>query len=118
MKDLAPGIYRQRLLIEGLFATRVDEAFLLRFFETLTTGLGLSAYTAPFVSDSTGFGQSDNQGYEAFLPLIESGIALYTWTEARFLSMIIYTCKSFDAKEAVRITRDEFALDPVEWREF
>ena len=60
-------------------------------------------------------GRSENAGYYAFVPLIDSGIAAYFWTGPRFLSVVIYTCKGFDEASAVRFTGEFFALegDPV-----
>ena len=36
MKDLAPDIFRQRLLIEGFFSVNVEEQTIKDFFENLT----------------------------------------------------------------------------------
>jgi S-adenosylmethionine/arginine decarboxylase-like enzyme len=118
MKDLAPQIYRQRLLIEGYYPENVGRQQILGFFKTLTSALEVAAYTDPFISLSEGHGQRRNQGYEAFQPLIESGIALYTWNEDRFLSLIIYTCKAFSAEVATETTVRYFALDPFTSSQF
>ena len=112
MENLAPQIFRQRLLIEGFYAGDVDRARILSFFDQITDALSVTAYTRPFVSPSEGHGQLASQGYEAFLPLIESGIALYTWNQARFLSLIIYTCKPFRNELALETTVRFFELDP------
>lgn len=117
-KDLAPHIFRQRLLIEGYYPEAVGRAQILSFLETLTSALKVTAYTDPFISLSEGYGQRRNQGYEAFQPLIESGIALYTWNEDRFLSLIIYTCKAFSARIATETTVQFFDLDPFTSSEF
>ena len=42
---------------------------------------------------------------DAFLPLVDSGIAAYFWTGRRFFSIVLYTCKAFDADAAVGYTR-------------
>ncbi|GAB5450445.1 MAG: hypothetical protein Hals2KO_07730 [Halioglobus sp.] len=118
MEDLAPHIYRQRLLIEGIYQREVDVDTILAYFDTLATGLGVTAAGKPVVNDSTGKGKVENQGIEAFLPLIESGVALYTWESSRFLSLIIYTCRAFDKDQAVDITREFFALSQSQHKEF
>ncbi|MEK9722799.1 MAG: hypothetical protein VW405_04855 [Rhodospirillaceae bacterium] len=56
-------------------------------------------------------GQDENAGFDAFVPLIDSGISAYFWTRPRFLSIVFYTCKGFDADAAVAFTRDYFAID-------
>ena len=63
-------------------------------------------------------GKNINQGYDAFIPLIDSGIALYVWTNVMFFSVVIYTCKSFDSAEAIRLTTQFFSADTIHTHEF
>jgi S-adenosylmethionine decarboxylase len=118
MKDLAPDIYRQRLLIEGLYEIDVQVETVHQFFNALLTGLGANAAGDAIVNSSLGQGKLENQGIEAFLPLIESGVALYTWQSSRFISLIIYTCKAFDEDKALAIVADFFELSQVESKSF
>ena len=118
MRDLAPDIYRQRLLIEGIYEIEVDVAAIHRFFDTLLSDLNVSAAGEPLVNSSLGQGLPQNQGIEAFLPLIESGVALYTWQDARFLSIILYTCKPFEEQKALEIVTDFFQLSRIEHKNF
>lgn len=118
MKDLAPHIYRQRLLIEGIYDREVDAATVREFFDLLLKELGMTAAGDPIVNVSDGLGKPENQGIEAFMPLIESGIALYTWDSSNFLSLIIYTCKAYDDPQAIEITREFFQLSQFECKPF
>lgn len=118
MKDLAPQIYRQRLLIEGLYEIDVQVDTVHEFFAALLTGLGVNAAGEAIVNSSLGQGKPENQGIEAFMPLIESGVALYTWQSSRFISLIIYTCKAFDDERALAIVADFFQLSQVESKTF
>jgi len=118
MKDLAPHIYRQRLLIEGIYSIDVNTDTVLDFFQALLQGLGMTQAGAPIVNLSDGLGKPENRGIEAFMPLIESGIALYTWESSRFLSLIIYTCKRYDNERACEITREFFQLSDIESKPF
>jgi hypothetical protein len=110
MEDLAPDIVRQRLLIEGFFTIDIDEAVITRYFDQVTAALALRTYGAPTIFAPRGEGSEDNEGYDAFIPLIDSGISLYVWTAPRFLSVVAFTCKHFDVSEAVSVTRDFFGL--------
>ncbi|MBR7831727.1 S-adenosylmethionine decarboxylase [Actinospica durhamensis] len=110
MEDLAPDILRQRLLIEGFFTIDVDGATITRYFEELTSALSLRVYGTPTIFAPGGEGRAENQGYDAFIPLIDSGISLYVWSAKRFLSVIIFTCKNFDAERALTFTRDFFQM--------
>jgi S-adenosylmethionine/arginine decarboxylase-like enzyme len=118
MKNLAPQIFRQRLLIEGLFSIRLDQQILADYMTGLAGHLGLHAYGQPAIYSPGGLGKEENQGYDAFLPLIDSGIAAYVWSSARFFSVVMYTCARFDADAAVQFTREFFAADEVATMEF
>jgi S-adenosylmethionine decarboxylase len=118
MQDLAPDIVRQRLLIEGYFTTDVDQAAIERYFDGLTSALELRAYGSPTIFAPAGLGREENQGYDAFVPLIDSGISLYVWSQPRFLSVVVFTCKRFDADRAVDFTRDFFAMGEVASQQF
>ena len=108
MKKIAPEIIRQRLLIEGYFQREIVEKDISSFFEGITSELGLRVYGKPTIHATGNQGKKINQGFDAFIPLIDSGIALYVWGNAKFFSMVIYTCKSFDVKKAVEFTKDFF----------
>lgn len=80
MNDLAPDITRQRLLIEGFYAIEVDEQAIASYFQQVAAALSLRAYGEPTIFSPSGLGKGDNQGYDAFIPLIDSGISLYVWS--------------------------------------
>jgi len=114
MKNIAPNIVRQRLLIEGLYQTEVNEDVIKNYFIEITKALSLRMHGEPIVFSPSGVGKSENQGYDAFVPLIDSGISLYVWSSAKFLSLIIYTCKSFDSDVALRVTKEFFKIKEIE----
>ena len=118
MQDLAPNIYRQRLLIEGIYEIDVEVETVERFFDTLLKALEVRAAGDVLVNSSLGKGKEENQGIEAFLPLIESGVAVYTWHSANFLSLIIYTCKAFDEEKALDTVRSFFKLSDMVHKSF
>ncbi len=108
MRDLAPGIVRQRLLVEALFTVEVDEPFIDRFLHGLAEHLELRTYAQATIVAPGGRGRAENEGFDAFLPLIDSGISLYVWTAARFLACVLFTCTAFDADEAVAFINRSF----------
>lgn len=118
MRRLAPDILRQRLLIEGYYTVPVDRETIERFFATLTEGLGLRMYGEPVIFSPGGIGKEENQGFDAFVPLIDSGISLYVWANARFLSCVVYTCKAFDEACALEMTREFFGMTETESESF
>jgi len=118
MRDLAPDIVRQRILIEGYYSVTIDEEVIREFFARITNRLDLRTYDVPVIFAPQGEGKSDNEGYDAFIPLIDSGISLYVWTGPRFLSVVAFTCKAFDAAAAVDATREFFAMTEIEHQAF
>jgi S-adenosylmethionine decarboxylase len=110
VKDLAPQITRQRLLVEGYYTIEVDRAAVDRYLHGVAAHLGLRAYDAATIFSPGGQGKAENQGFDAFLPLIDSGISLYLWSSARFFSTILYTCRRFDERAAIAFTREYFGV--------
>ncbi len=118
MENLAPDIFRQRFVIEGFVGISVDRDIIVKFFEEVTSGLSLRMYGEPIVFSPGGEGKEENQGFDAFVPLIDSGISLYFWSSARFLSVVIYTCKGFDEERALAITKKFFQIEKITTQSF
>ncbi|MFQ5531974.1 MAG: S-adenosylmethionine decarboxylase [Candidatus Nanoarchaeia archaeon] len=118
MKDLAPHIIRKRLLIEGFYKINVDEEVIKKYFEKITKELGLRTYGPPIIHSPSGEGKEVNQGYDAFVPLIDSGIYVGAWTNEKFLSAVIYTCKDFNVNKAVEVTKEFWKINEVESKQF
>lgn len=110
-KPIAPEIFRQRLLIEGFFAREVDRQVIADYLLGIAAHLDLRTYGEPVVfAPASSEGSAENAGFDAFVPLIDSGISGYFWTGQRFLSIVLYTCKGFDEDAAVAYTETYFAI--------
>ena len=118
MRDLAPDILRQRLLLEGYYTRSVDRVAVEEYLTGLAGHLSLRAYGAPLVHAPEGLGKAENQGFDAFIPLIDSGISVYVWTARRFFAAVLFTCKAFEVPRALDFTRDYFGARELEHREF
>ena len=118
MRDLAPDILRQRLLIEGFYTATVDSVVVEKYLVDLAKHLNLRTYGKPIVHAPGGLGKEENAGFDAFIPLIDSGISLYVWSKKRFFATVLFTCKSFDVQEALHFTRSYFAAKEIEHRSF
>lgn len=111
MKNLAPSILRQRLLIEGFYTTDMSKEVLEKYLLDVAEHLDLRTYGQPIIfSPASGMGRDENAGYDAFVPLIDSGISAYVWSSAQFFSIVIYTCKGFEEQVAIEFTREYFAV--------
>ncbi|MEM7363375.1 MAG: S-adenosylmethionine decarboxylase [Pseudomonadota bacterium] len=118
MKDLAPDILRQRLLIEGLYERSVDADCVRRYLHDVASHLDLKTYGDAIVHSPDGIGKDENDGFDGFIPLIDSGISLYVWSGSRFFSAVLFTCKTFDEGKAVDFTRIFFNTNEIEHSSF
>jgi hypothetical protein len=118
MPNIAPDIFRKRLLIEGYYTIDITEETIKNFFSYITGALSLKTYGAPIVHATSGIGKESNQGYDAFVPLIDSGIYMGVWANKKFLSLIIYTCRDFDEKQAIEQTKNFFQINQSEHKLF
>ena len=111
MRNIAPDIFRQRLLIEGYYTIDVTREVVNDYLLEVAKHLDLRTYGAPTVfSPASGMGRQENAGFDGFVPLIDSGISIYIWSSARFFSAVLYTCKGFDEGAAVEFTRKFFKV--------
>ena len=110
LTNIAPDIFRKRLLIEGYFESEVTAETLKAYFSRITVELGLRTYGEPIIHRTSGEGKEVNQGFDGFVPLIDSGIYIAVWVNPKFLSTIIYTCGEFDAEKAVSFMKEFFQL--------
>lgn len=118
MEDIAPNIIRQRLLIEAKFTIDVTKETVKDYLFGLTEKLNLRVYGEPIIHSPGGEGKEINQGFDAFIPLIDSGIALYIWSNEKFLSCVIYTCKKFDVEKAVEYTKEFYKTTQLVFKEY
>jgi S-adenosylmethionine decarboxylase len=111
-------VFRQRLLMEGHYAIDITRTSLAQYLSGLAAHLDLKAYGEAVIFSPAGQGKAQNQGFDAFLPLIDSGIAAYVWSSARFFSIVLYSCKAFDEAAALHFTREFLGAPELEWMSF
>ena len=75
MRDIAPDILRQRLLIEAYYRKDIDKALTEPFLTEIAKYLDLRIYANPIVHVTGEAGK--NQGFDGFVPLVDSGISVY-----------------------------------------
>lgn len=118
MKNIAPQIVRQRLLIEANYSINVTRKTVIDYLLNISSELNLRTYGKPTIHSPSGQGKDINQGFDAFIPLIDSGISLYIWGNAKFMSCVIYTCKEFSVEKAVDFTKVFFKVKEIEFFNF
>jgi len=113
--DLAPDITRQRAIIEGTLHKAFAPTDMVRYCKEISTVLNMTPVSDPKTD------YSEEYGWCCFMHWKESGLHIYSWENRKptFFSIDIYTCKSFEPKDAARYTEQFFEdnLIKLTWRE-
>jgi hypothetical protein len=113
MIDLAPEIYRQRLVVEGLVDRPIERHEIVEYLSTLSKVLDMITVLEPVTHES------DLYGWAGWIHWETSGAHFYAWDRPRlFFSVDMYTCKWFSNEEAVEFTREFFNARQVVSRAF
>jgi S-adenosylmethionine decarboxylase len=103
MPDLAPGILRQRLVIEGTCREPITDSAIRTYLARLSMVCGMTTLIEPVTH------RSDAYGWAGWIHWETSGAHFYAWDEPQlFFSVDIYTCREFDPIAAVRFTQSFF----------
>lgn len=113
MRELAPTIHRQRMVIEGHVEHSISESEIVGYLAKLSDVLGMTTLLEPVTH------RSDTYGWAGWIHWETSGAHFYAWDEPRpFFSVDIYTCKEFDALAAARFTASYFEASDIEFDEY
>ncbi|MBP6005618.1 S-adenosylmethionine decarboxylase [Candidatus Saccharibacteria bacterium] len=113
MKDLAPDIYRQRLVLEGYPSKTVEDNDIKDYLSRLSDVLDMHTLLSPVTH------RSDKFGWAGWIHWETSGAHFYAWEQPRlFFSVDIYTCKPFLVESAVQFTGQYFDTTRIEVKEF
>ena len=118
MRNIEPRITRQRVAIEAHYTIVINPRVLKNFLIELADRLGMKMYIPePLVFSATGHGDPIHNGYEAYVLWVESGSTVYVWEKLQFLTVDIYTCKTFDTQKAVDFVREFFKTTDFDYQE-
>jgi hypothetical protein len=113
MKDLAPDIHRQRLVIEGVPLQPITAGDIVEYLTELSVVLDMAALMEPMTHSSPKF------GWAGWIHWETSGAHFYAWdTPKLFFSVDIYTCKQFLDQDAVDFTGKFFATESLVFKSF
>jgi S-adenosylmethionine decarboxylase len=108
LPDLAPPIYRQRLVVEGRCPTAITAEQIECYFRTLSVVCGMERLNDPVTHSS------DKYGWAGWVHWEASGAHLYAWDDPLlFFSVDIYTCAEFDKVKVTEFTSAFFAAEEV-----
>ena len=112
-RDLAPQIFRQRLVIEGCPPRAITAEEITTYLGALSEVCGMTALAEPVTH------RSERYGWAGWIHWETSGAHFYAWDSPQlFFSVDIYTCKPFDASAAVVFTAEFFDTEDVAAREW
>jgi hypothetical protein len=105
--DLAPSIFRQRLVIEGTCRRPIDGHEIRAYLQRLSQVCGMRALIEPVTHRSERF------GWAGWIHWETSGAHFYAWERPTlFFSVDIYACKPFEPDDVISFTRAFF--DPTD----
>lgn len=108
MKDLAPEIIRQRMIIEGYPTKAITDEDIKDYLKGLSEVLGMKTLIEPVTH------RSDTFGWAGWIHWETSGAHFYAWEQPRlFFSVDIYTCKTFNPEVARTFTQDYFKATEI-----
>ncbi|MEU4155426.1 S-adenosylmethionine decarboxylase [Actinoplanes sp. NPDC026670] len=111
--DLAPGILRQRLVVEGYPAYPITDQHIKRYLTELSEVTAMTTLIEPVTHIS------DLYGWAGWIHWETSGAHFYSWERPiSFFSVDIYTCKAFDPAVVVAYTKDFFRASEIVAKEF
>jgi hypothetical protein len=102
IRDLAPRIHRQRLVIEGTCPAPIDDESIRGYLKALSDVCDMTRLTEPVTH------RSELYGWAGWIHWETSGAHLYAWDDPLFFSVDIYTCKAFEPEAVVRFTAEFF----------
>lgn len=114
MRDLAPDVFRQRMIIEGVINDEITKQEVVDLLNELCEELDMEKLSGPTVSLCEEYGWCGHMHWKT------SGVHMYVWNsrEPVFFSIDIYTCKPFDPQVAVRTVMSFFPdLKHLDWKE-
>lgn len=101
--DLAPSIYRQRLVIEGRRELPIGDKDIQEYLSQLSDVCGMTLLIDPVTH------RSDRFGWAGWVHWETSGAHFYAWESPLvFFSVDIYTCLAFEPSTAVSFTKSYF----------
>jgi S-adenosylmethionine decarboxylase len=111
-RDLAPGLTRQRVIIEATTKSIVEPDAIKNYLSKLADVVGMEALSKPHAYSA------HDMGYGGWIHWKTSGAAFYSYpTNPPLLTIDCYTCKPFSAENAARFTREHFDTIELVWKE-
>ncbi|HYM80643.1 MAG TPA: adenosylmethionine decarboxylase [Candidatus Limnocylindria bacterium] len=90
-----------------------DLNLIYRILDELPARIGMTRIMPPYVFRYSGL-KPEDWGISGFVLIAESHISIHTFPEKNFVSVDIFSCKSFDTEFASRYLQEAFGMSKVE----
>ena len=89
-----------------------DVDFIYQLLDIYPSQIGMTKISPPKVSKYIG-SKSEDWGVSAFVLIAESHISIHTFPERSYINIDIFSCKEFDAEQAIKDLQHKFGLAEV-----
>ncbi|MBI2442422.1 MAG: S-adenosylmethionine decarboxylase [Candidatus Levybacteria bacterium] len=91
-----------------------DANVVYKILDDLPEKIGMKKLIKPYVVFAEANDKNDPGGWSGFVIIQESHIAIHTFIKRRFITVDVYSCKSFDTGKTIQYFRDVFKTDDLE----
>lgn len=118
-KNLAPGLVRQRVIMEGTTGKNIEIKDIEEYLVALADVTKMEVLSGPYTSTA------HELGYSGWIHWKTSGCNFYSYPASgwslknkdTFFSVDCYTCKPFSGEEAAEFTKKFFSTIELVWKE-
>ncbi|MDO8183780.1 MAG: S-adenosylmethionine decarboxylase [bacterium] len=111
-KNLAPGLVRQRVIIEATTEKLVEPEQIKDYLLKLADITKMEVLSGPVAYSA------HDMGYGGWIHWKTSGAAVYSYpTNPPLVTVDCYTCKPFSAEKAANFTQEYFQAIELVWKE-
>ena len=122
--NIAPDIFRKRLVIEGRYGAKISNLdFLYNFLVDFTEQIKdpkdrIRGIRGPFVFEYD-FKKKihENSSYDGFIVWNENEVSTYIWSNTNFFTVDLYTCSEFDTNKIIDFVVKKFKCTEFTWHE-
>lgn len=86
-----------------------DEQSIYQLLDSYPAQIGMTKISSPLVFRYVG-SKPEDSGISGFVFIAESHISIHTFIERRYINIDVFSCKDFDAEQAIRDFKDKFQL--------
>jgi len=116
-KNLAPGLIRQRIIVEAVTDHLVTPKEMKDYLLKLSEVVGMRPLSKPFAYSA------EDMGYGGWIHWVTSGTHIYSYPASvtggvgNLLTIDAYTCKPFSPEKMVVFTEKYFKAKKIVWKE-